>query len=171
MQLGVAAPSPHLPHAWTRGSPLGLRPWAGWSLACGESPSLCPPPPEFYKELAWVPESQRKHTGRDASLHPYFCSSLGLRVPSCPRQPLPAVFQPRRRLTALSSPTATATSAWGAPRRQGVLRTSSPVRTVGDQVMPPPHLRLLGAGVERLQIWRVGSRGERTGANAEHPGG
>ena len=126
------------------------------------APLSVPPPPEFYKELAWVPESQRKHTGRDASLHPYFCSSLGLRVPSCPRQPLPAVFQPRRRLTAPSSPTATATSAWGAPRRQGVLRTSSPVLTVGDQVMPP-HLRLLGAGVERLQIWRIGSRGERRG--------
>ena len=63
---------------------------------------------------------------------------------------------------ALSSPTATATSAWGAPRRRGVLRTSSPVLTVGDQVMPP-HLWLLGAGVERLQIWRIGSRGERKG--------
>lgn len=34
--------------------------------------------------------------------------------------------------------------------------------TVGDQVMPP-HLRLLGARVERLQIWRIGSRGERKG--------
>lgn len=120
----------------------GVHPWGrgrgqGGALPVVRAPLSVPLPPEFYKELAWVPESQRKHTGRDASLCPYFCSSLGLRVPSCPRQPLPAVFQPRRRLTALSSLTATATSAWGAPRRQGVLRTSSPVLTVGDQVMPP----------------------------------
>lgn len=40
------------------------------------APLSVPPPPEFYKELAWVPEAQRKHTGRDASLCPYFFSSL-----------------------------------------------------------------------------------------------
>lgn len=40
------------------------------------APLSVPPTPEFYKELAWVPEAQRKHTGRDASLCPYSCSSL-----------------------------------------------------------------------------------------------
>lgn len=104
------------------------------------APFSVPPSPEFYKELAWVPEAQRKHTGRDASLCPYFCSSLGLSVPACPCQPLPALFQPRRRLMALSSPMATVTSAWVAPRRRGVPRTLSPVPTVGDQVMPPPEV-------------------------------
>uniref|UniRef100_A0ABI7WY86 DPF1-3 N-terminal domain-containing protein n=1 Tax=Felis catus TaxID=9685 RepID=A0ABI7WY86_FELCA len=44
--------------------------------------------------------------------------------------------QPRRRPMALSSPTATVTSAWVAPRRRGVPRTSSPVLTVGDQDTP-----------------------------------
>lgn len=41
---------------------------------------------------------------------------------------------------ALSSPTATVTSAWVAPRRRGVPRTSSPVLTVGDQVIPSPEV-------------------------------
>lgn len=40
------------------------------------APLSVPLPPEFYKELAWVPEAQRKHTGRDASLCSYFFSSL-----------------------------------------------------------------------------------------------
>ncbi|EDM07828.1 neuronal d4 domain family member, isoform CRA_c [Rattus norvegicus] len=52
----------------------------------------------------------------------------------CP--PLPAVFQPRKHQMALSSPMATVTFAWGAPRRLDVLRTSSPVRTAGDQDIP-----------------------------------
>lgn len=45
---------------------------------------------------------------------------------------------------ALSSPMATVTFAWVAPRRPGVLRTSSPVQTVGDQVTPPSEVP--GAG-------------------------
>lgn len=51
------------------------------------SPSLCPPPPpEFYKELAWVPEAQRKHTGRDASsLCP--ASAAAFARPACPCRP------------------------------------------------------------------------------------
>lgn len=50
------------------------------------APLSVPPPPEFYKELAWVPEAQRKHTGRDASLCPGFCSSLCLGASASPRQ-------------------------------------------------------------------------------------
>ncbi|KAK2491970.1 hypothetical protein MC885_014681 [Smutsia gigantea] len=42
-------------------------------------------------------------------------------------------INPRRRLMALSSPMATVTSVWVAPRRRGVPKTSSPVLTVGDQ--------------------------------------
>lgn len=30
------------------------------------APLSVPPPPEFYKELAWVPEAQRKHTAKKA---------------------------------------------------------------------------------------------------------
>nr|XP_021499623.1 zinc finger protein neuro-d4 isoform X8 [Meriones unguiculatus] len=44
--------------------------------------------------------------------------------------------QPRKHRTAQSSPTATVTFAWGAPRRRGVPRTSSPVQTAGDQDTP-----------------------------------
>lgn len=56
---------------------------------------------------------------------------------------------------------ATVTSVWVAPRRQGVPKTSSPVLTVGDQVMPP---KITGAGVARTpggQVWRLGGRGVR----------
>lgn len=72
--------SPHLP----QGPPLGLRLGVGWNLAYGESPSLCPPTPEFYKELAWVPEAQRKHTGRDTFLRPSSFSSFDLGASACP---------------------------------------------------------------------------------------
>uniref|UniRef100_G3UE07 Double PHD fingers 1 n=1 Tax=Loxodonta africana TaxID=9785 RepID=G3UE07_LOXAF len=57
---------PHLPHAWTKGPTSGAEAGGRGSLACGESPSLCPPTSEFYKELAWVPEAQRKHTAKKA---------------------------------------------------------------------------------------------------------
>lgn len=139
-QLGVATPSPLPLHAWTRAPPLGLRLGAGWSLAYGESPSLCPPHPQSFTKN-WPGSPRHRGNTQVGTLPPAptFAAAFDRMPLPCPRQALPAVFQPRRHLTALSSPTATVTSAWVAPRRRGVPRTSSPVPTVGDQVMPPPE--------------------------------
>uniref|UniRef100_A0A3P8YU98 DPF1-3 N-terminal domain-containing protein n=1 Tax=Esox lucius TaxID=8010 RepID=A0A3P8YU98_ESOLU len=49
----------------------------------------------------------------------------------------------RKQQTARSSPMATVTSAWAAPRRQAAPRTSSPVLTVGDQGTRPACSSLL----------------------------
>lgn len=72
---------------------------------------------------------------------------------------------------ALSSPTATVTSAWVAPRRRGVPRTSSPVPTVGDQVMPPPEVSGGRGGEDSRSpdLEERRQRRERTGGgDAEH---
>lgn len=61
---------------------------------------------------------------------PHECSPSGTH--KSPTRSLP--FQPRRPPTAPSSPTATATSAWVAPRRRAVRRTSSPAPTADDRV-------------------------------------
>lgn len=53
------------------------------------APLSVPPLPEFYKELAWVPEAQRKHTGRDAPSAPASaaaetgCPCLRVLTPAC----------------------------------------------------------------------------------------
>uniref|UniRef100_A0A8C5YU43 Double PHD fingers 1 n=1 Tax=Marmota marmota marmota TaxID=9994 RepID=A0A8C5YU43_MARMA len=39
---------------------------AGGALPMVRAPLSVPPTPEFYKELAWVPEAQRKHTAKKA---------------------------------------------------------------------------------------------------------
>lgn len=72
---------------------------------------------------------------------------------------------------ALSSLMATVTSAWVAPRRQGVPRTSFRVLTVGDQVTLPAEVSGgWGRKDSRVQIWRMGDGRARTGVPQRVPG-
>lgn len=83
--MSLPRPFLPLPSAWAKGPPEGLRLGTDGTLPMVRAP-FCPPPPEFYKELAWVPEAQRKHAGRDSSLHPDFCRGpLARPVPTAAR--------------------------------------------------------------------------------------
>lgn len=123
-----------LPSAWAKGPAPGAEAGDRWDLAYGKSPFLSPHPQSFTKN--W-PGSPRHRGNTQVGAPPSSPTSAAVfdwhaSPVLCP--PLPAVFQPRKHQMALSSPMATVTFAWGAPRRLGVPRTSSPVRTVGDQV-------------------------------------
>lgn len=158
--MSIPCPSPSFlatSQCLGQGSAPGAEAGDRWDLAYGKSPFLSPYPQSFTKN--W-PGSPRHRGNTQVGAPPSSPTSAVVfdwhaSPVLCP--PLPAVFQPRKHQMALSSPMATVTFAWGAPRRLDVLRTSSPVRTAGDQVKLTTYFWKIGGGRRTSQNLNLGS--------------